>query len=380
VRPSPLVLAAAALTSGAALIAVAAEGCALPSFSLVIPPEAGPDTGAPEGGPPMVCNRATYPDPPGGMDDGTAIPTLVFALHSIDLGDTGATPGYDLDNVCTCAYDAGPSCSGASAQLTTYCDLPSGSGNTGIDNQAAKLFQLIELPVGQSVFGSSVFSLQADSGSWSMLFRIEGYNGMPNDPVVDVSLFPSSGLGGKTPAWDGNDVWNIVGTSVGDAGLASPRFHSNGAYVSQGTLVATMPTTQMTIHGGGLDVISIQLTAGVLTADLVQVNGLWHLKNGVIAARWALADVFKDIASYRDNNGVPICTNQIPTYTFAKSAICQDADILVDGTQPKSAPCDALSIGLGFTADPAVLGNIVDAGALTDGCPAANDPANDSCP
>jgi hypothetical protein len=136
----------------------------------------------------------------------------------------------------------------------------------------------------------------------------------------------------------------------------------------------------MTIHGGGLDVISIHLTAGVLTADLVQLNGQWHLKTGVIAARWALADVFKDIASYRDNNGAPICTSQTVTYTIAKQAICQDADILVDGTQPKSAPCDALSIGLGFTADPAVLGNIVDAGALTDGCPAATDPANDSCP
>jgi hypothetical protein len=378
VRPSPLVLAAVGLASGAALIAAAAEGCALPSFTLEIPPEGGADTGPPEAGPPP-CNRATYPDPPGGADDGGAGPTLVFALHSIDLGDMGTTPGYDLDNVCTCFDDAGPSCVGKSAQLTTYCDLPAGPGNQGIDNQSAKLFQLIEIPVGQSVFGSSVFSLQADSGSWSMLIRVEGYNGLPDDPAVDVALFPSSGLGGNKPAWNGNDIWPVVGTSVGDAGVASPLFHSNGAYVSQGMLVATMPTTEMTIHGGGLDSITVHLTAGVLTAHLVQINGQWHLQNGTLAARWALTDVFKAIGSYRDNNGKPICTDQIASYTLAKQAICQDADILVDGTQPKSAPCDALSVGIGFTADPAVLGTVVDAGALTPGCPAATDPSNDMC-
>jgi hypothetical protein len=267
---------------------------------------------------------------------------------------------------------------GKSAQLSTYCDQPAGSGNEGIDNQAAKLFQLIELPVGQSVFGSSVFSLQADSGAWSILIRVDGYNGLPDDPEVDVSLFPSGGLG-KKPAWDGNDTWPVVSTSVGDAGTSTPLFHSNGAYVSQGTLVATMPTSEMTIHGGGLDTITVRLTAGVLTARLVQINGLWHMQGGVIAARWALTDVFKAIGSYRDNNGAPICTSQVPTYTIAKQAICQDADILVDGTQPKSAPCDALSIGLGFTADPAVLGAVVDAGALSPGCPTGTDPSTDSC-
>ncbi len=376
-RSSLFVLAAVGLASFASALAVAAEGCALPSFTLVIPPEAGPDVGVPEAGPP-VCNRATYPDPPSGMDGGVSGPTLVFALRSIDIGDMGTTPGYDLDNTCTCLYDAGPSCTGASGQVSTYCDLPAGSGNEGIDNQASKLFSLIELPVGPAVFSSSVFSLQANSGAWSLLFRIEDYNGLPDDPSVEVTLFPTPGFGG-TPAWMGNDAWPVNASSV-DGGLSNPKYVSNGAYVAGGTLVASMPTAALTMHGGGYDAITIQLSAGVITAQLSQLNGLWYMKNGVIAARWALSDVFKALGSYRDNNGVPICTSDVPTYTIAKQAICQDADILVDGTQPKSAPCDALSIGLGFTADPALLGELSDGGVPSDGCSPATDPSNDSCP
>ena len=241
-RPSSLALAALSLLSGAAVLAAAIEGCALPGFTLELKPDAGPDATAPETGPPG-CVRATYPDPPGGGGDGGAsLPTaLVFALHSIDLGDGATVPGYDLDNVCTCLFDAGPSCVGRSPQASTYCDVPAGSANQGIDNQAAKLFQLIELPVGPSVFSSSVFSLQADAGHWSLLIRLEGYNGLMDDPQVDLALFPAGGLG-KKPGWDGSDVWPVVSTSV-DGGTSNPKYRSNGAYVSQGTLVATLPTS-----------------------------------------------------------------------------------------------------------------------------------------
>jgi hypothetical protein len=371
VRPSSLAFAALSALSCLAALAALANGCALPSFTLA-PPVV--DAGhAAETGPPG-CMRATYPDPPGGMDDGTALPGLVFAVHSIDMGDNGDTPGYDLDNVCTCFDDAGPSCTGRSPQLSTYCDATG-----GVDNQAAKLFELIELPLTSALFGSDYFSAKASEGVWSLLIQVVGYNGMPDDPQVQVALFPSSGLGGPTPAWNGDDVWLISGQSVGDGGVSTPLFTSNGGYVAGGVLVATLPTTEVTLAGASSETITVRLSAGVLTAQITQVGGMWALKSGIISARWALADVFKSLSSYRDNNGKPICTDSGYSYSVAKSTICNDADILVDGTQPKSAPCDALSIGLGFTADPAVIGPIADAGAVTDGCPPATDPANDSC-
>ena len=374
---SKLAFAALALGSAAAALSALLNGCVLPSFTLEVsaPVDAGHDVAMhPETGPPPSdCTPATYPDPPGGTDDGMSVGTLVFALHSIDLGDLGTIPGYDLDHVCTCTDDAGPSCKGASAQSSTYCDQP---GN-GIDNQAAKLFKLIQLPVGSGVFGSTVFSAQANAGRWSLLIRVDGYNGQPNDPDVRVAIFPSKGTA-VPPTWMGNDTWPVTAASVGDGGVTTPLFKSNGAYVTAGVLVATMPAGELTIQGGGPDTITVRLSAGVITGTLVG-PAPFHVQGGVFAGRWAITDVFDALSSYRDNNGKPICTDQI-TYSFAKTAICDDADILVDGTLPKSAPCDALSIALGFTADPALLGPVADAGTSTPGCPAATDPANDKCP
>ncbi len=331
------------------------------------------DASSEEAGPPSGCGGPTYPDPPGGTDSTMTIPGLVFALRTIDLGDMGDTPGYDLDDVCTCTDDAGPSCVGASPQPSTYCDAPG-----GVDDQAAKLFQLIELPVGSGSFGSAYFSAKANEGAWSLLVRLDGYSGMPDDPAVQVSLYDSAGL--LAPKWQGADAWPVTPGSVFvDAGVVSPRFTSSGAYVAGSVLVATLPTCVLTLRGGGVDQITIQLSAGVLTGKLVQMGGAWSLEDGVLAARWSLTDVFRSLSSYRDNNGQPICTNAT-TYSIAKGVICSDADILVDGTQPKSAACDALSFGLGFTADPALVGPVGAAGATPDGCSPASDPALDSCP
>lgn len=369
VRPSSLAFATLGLVSCAAAFAAMLNGCVLGSFSLAPTPDAGHDvTMMPETGPPPGCMRATYPDPPGGMDDGIDTPGLVFAVHSIDLGDMGTTPGYDLDNVCTCFQDAGGSCVGHSSVLSSYCDAMG-----GIDNAGAKLFMLLAL-AGPTV-SSMNYSKRADEGAWSFLIRVQGYNGKPDDPKVNVALYPSKGAKVKPPMWDGTDVFLAVPDSVGDGGVDDPSFKSNGAYVSGGVLVATIPNTELTITGGGSNTITIRLSAGVITGKLAQVNTLWHLQAGTLAARWPVTEVFNSLSSFRDNNGKPFCTNQV-AYALAKTRICDGADILVDGTQPKSAPCDALSIGLGFSADPVVLGGVSDAGALTDGCPAATDPAD----
>jgi hypothetical protein len=370
VRSSPLAALTLGLVSAAAVCAALLDGCVLPSFTLATNADAGPDAAMmPETGAP-TCVPVTYPDPPGGIDDGTNIGTLVFALRSVDFGDTGnGTPGYDLDHVCTCFRDAGNACSGK-ATPSTYCDA-----DGGVDNQASKLIGLVG-EFAASVFGSSVFSAQANSGKWTLLFRVDGYNGQPNDPAVNVALYPATGI--PMPNWDGFDQWPVVASSV-DGGVNAPYFVSDGAYVSNGVLVATMPTGELTIHGGGQDTITVRLSAGVITANLSQLGPSWRLQSGVFAGRWSLTEIFKSLSSYRDNNGKPLCTDQLVQYTVVKQLICQDADILVNDTMPKSAPCDALSIGIGFTADPALLGGISDAGVDSPGCPAATDPANDSC-
>jgi hypothetical protein len=368
VRPSSLALAFLGVSTCTAALLAGFSGCVLPSFTLA--PDGGHEDSGPP--PPPPCGF-TYPDPPGGMDDPSSdLPPIVIAMKTIDLGDLTGTPGYDLDHVCTCIEDAGPSCVGASLVATQYCDA-----DGGVDNSAAKLFQLLQ--TGGVAVDSLTFSNQIKSGGWTLLVRISGYNGKADDPKVDVDVFPSPGLGGM-PTWDGNDAWPISATSVGDdAGVSVPKYHANGAYVTKNTLVATMPTAEILFRGGTK--LDLKFSAGVITGTLESAGGIWSIKNGTLAARWPIAEVLRSIGSYRDNNDMPFCIDKNAlAWAIAKPAICRAADILIDGTQPKSSPCDAISMGIGFSTGPAALGPIVDGGGVSDGCAPSGDPANATCP
>lgn len=327
------------------------------------PGDAGPDTG------PAGCQSATYPDPPGGTD-GTSLPSIVVAVHTVNLGDMGTIPGYDLDNVCTCTDDAGPTCVGRTTQPGLYCDAPD-----GVHNQFAKIVQLIEIPLGEANFSSTAFSNNANAGDWTMLIEVDDYNGLKDDPAVTVSLYPCPGLG-VTPKWDGTDSWAVLDTDVTSLGM--PAYVSDGAYVSNQTLVATVPSVPITL-AGDKQTISLTLSGAVLTGQLAETNGQWRLIQGTLAARIGLQGFFQSLSAYRDNMGNPLCTDSGFLYSTAKTSVCNDADIPLSATEPSSATCDALSFGMGFTADPALRGPAVPAPTPTPGCPPATDPANDSC-
>ncbi len=394
-RPLKLIFAlcSAAGMAAAALAALTPmDGCVLPDFTLDAGGAEMDHTPPP---PPATCG-ATYPDPPGGPDQGPDAGTIVLAIHTIELGDDNPSappPGYDLDHTCTCFDGGGPTCVGRSPSPMTYCDA-----QNGIDDQTLQLVTLIQTALGAGSFGSAFFTAGAEQGKWTMLIEITGYNGAANDPVVQVALYPSPGFvagASPNPNWDGTDVWRISSESlvpgdggpdeipVGDGGLVA-RFQADGAYVAGGTLVATIPSSQLVFVGGSNSIFQLKLSDGVLTGELSQrvtsQGKVWTLKNGILAARWALGDLFDDLASYRDENGMPLCKT-MAGYNVAKAAICNEADILVDPNAPKSMACDALSFGLGFTADTANLGAVVDAGAMSDsGCADGESPAGDFCP
>jgi hypothetical protein len=371
VRALKLTLLGLVVAASAAFgLAAGIEGCFLPSFELGAP-DGGSD--AHEDAKPTGCVNAGYPDPPGGMDDGTSVGSIVLAVRTIDMGDMSATPGYDLDRYCTCQFDAGPSCVSASFNPMADCDGPN-----GIDNQLAGLVQLFQLAL-KGAFGSSYFSMGAEQGRWSLLVRVDGYNGEMDDPHVDVALYPSSGFEGDggMPSWAGSDQWKVLSSSIGDGGVADPLYKSKSGYVSQGTLVAAMPTGELNFSGT-TEQIKFRFSGAVITGQLTKTGNLWSIKGGVLAGRWPIAEVFKAVSSYRDNNGNPICRTTFG-YSTAKAQICTAPDILVDGTEPKSTPCDAVSFGFGYSAQAAVLGSTVASGKPATFCDAGNDPGDDTC-
>jgi hypothetical protein len=352
-----------------AAASAAMQSCLLPEFAVGTPPSPPPVDAGHEAAPMEPACGKTWPDPPGGPDMG-ANEGFVLAIRSIDMGE-GETdpPGYDLDRTCTCFDDGGPSC----VSPVQHCDAPG-----GVDNGAAALINLITFAVGSGNFGSSYFSSTANQGGWSVLLQVGDYNGMADDPSVTLTLYPSPGLGGATPAWEGSDAWSVSATAVTGGDITKPLYVSPGAYVANHVLVAAIPSVAMTISGG-TQTITITISDGVLTGTLTPVGNDWEISDGILAGRWAEPDIFAAFGSYRDNNGKPICTNLGFIYDEAKMAICNGLDIQVDSAGVTSLPCNALSLGIGFKAQSAVLGSVVKPPTPTPGCPPGTDPADDSC-
>jgi len=407
-----------------AIPAVSGTSCFVPGFELVevTPPGTGGSTsttsgmGGGDGGAGGLdpCSSARFPGPPASSDGGGDSVSFVVAFRSIDFGeeavqmkDGSSRPGlgYDLDGRCTCVEPGESSCV---APADDQCD-----GFGGIDNSISVLFETAA--AFSENFRSSYHSANAENGDWSILVRVEGYNGLANDDQVRVSLFTSSGLNenpcytgdDRIPDWDGSDQWPVMtasleplmgagggggGPQIGGSGtngtyicgdedeetkgnfsVSQPKFFDELAYVNGGILVASLPEAGLVLDGDGG---AIDLTAGFLTGRLRQEAGSWFVDDGTLAGRWASRDAFVAVSSL--GSGGTLCTDDT-LYQTLKQAVCDAQDITSQISGP-TAPCNAVSFGMAFSAEPAQLGFVYVPEPGNDTmCPPATDPANDTC-
>ena len=102
------------------------------------------------------------------------------------------------------------------------------------------------------------------------------------------------------------------------------------------------------------------------------------LTNGLIAGRFTMESMFQSLSEFRNGAGMPICRGD-SYYDSVKILVCNLRDISSEVPGPGAA-CDSISMGVGFTAQPAKLGAVGDNLAPSPGCPAETTPATDSCP
>jgi hypothetical protein len=391
------------------LAAALAASCAIPGFDLVDDVVAsggtagagasgggGSGTGAGGSG---SCGSLRWPDPPADTGpDGQSL-DIVVAVRAIDFGEgdvsMGPLIGYDLDSRCTCLGD-GPSCKQPMIMNdTVHCDGPGGR-----DNVVANLFHAAGMF--DPSFGSAGYSQDANDGAWSVLVRIQGYNGEPDDDQVSLSLFTSGGLDkdpcfvdGTMPAWDGNDAWPVDASSLEDPGAGgggagggggcgsppppgfsvdAPLYVDTAAYVSGSVVVASLPASGILLNDEGA---FIKLTGGFVTGRLAQEGGRWQLHEGILTGRWRMTDFFQALG-FMSAGGSPLCTDN-PIYALFKQAVCDARDLTADVSGP-TTPCDAISFAMGFEAEAAQLGWIYQGTGMPGGCPQETDPALDSCP
>jgi hypothetical protein len=311
--------------------------------------------------------------------------SFVVALHTIDVGfsDAGTSRlGYDLDKVWTGCNGGGPDGSvGPESCKAPVVGATHPDDNEGRDDYAIKLL-LALAAFDPAQFNAATVEQRLQDGTYSVLLQVLHYNGTPNDTNVSVALYGSSGIEGDAGAkWNGDDSWTVDDSfTVNDSGPVLPNHFDANAYVSGGTLVMHV-NFALSLGASGTGSFVISLTAGIITAQIVpQSNGTYALTNGQMAGRWNVGDLLSAVQAVTVS-GSDLCPGS-GYYTLIKGEACQYSDIMTDPTLDRTgATCDALSLGIGFTADPALIGAIVPSPVHTSPCyPDGGGPdAEDNC-
>lgn len=288
--------------------------------------------------------------------------------------------GLDLDGVCTASDtcelpDLPPSCKpGASA-------LPR-DGDYCRDNTFGRLEHAAALvPEVSTKYGLSHDRLNCDLcvGHYNFLIRVTGYNGKGNDDRVRIDLYPSPGLEKPLP-WDCTDPtwrtrpcfqpdmpWTIQSDKVteprGGPDLPSSTIVDENAYVREGYLFVSMPDdTLFWLPGdkGTAVAYPLRVRKGVVTAKLERgADGIWRLRDGIIGGR-TLGEDMKQ--SFRL---IGFCeTTDQEHFQLMTTFIDGNLDVLASGEKDPNKSCDAMSIGIGFTALQAKAGKLEDVAPL----------------
>jgi hypothetical protein len=309
---------------------------------------------------------------------------IVVGLKRLWLGETrppGAAAelepwqsfGLDLDGLCTSA--AGCSASPAAGACTSSGGARA-DGAGCRDNAFAELFPKLAATELGTVYGITEDKLNCGlhRGSFTLLIRISGYGGGLDDSNVRVDIYPSPGLEQPMPvACDGSVDWKgqlgwipplpwkvdqAVLDAGGSAASAPSKLADPAAYVKKGYLVARFPDgTPFALRGDSAPFsgLSLRLFKPVLTARIEQdSDGAWVLRDGLIAGRLRPQDFFTSIRE------AGFCSSTVgDAYEQLVSSFEAGLDLLTGDANIESAACDALSVGIGFEALQATLGDPV---------------------
>lgn len=358
-----------------ALLLCATSACAVYGSSLLLTGADGGDGGldaTPDAG--RSCEPARWPERPLADDPSQEDLDLLTGLASFGLtaSDDAGLGGYDLDSVCTCLGDPPEpeSCVPVKGALQ-HCDLDAGRDNSG----GALFSKFAQL----GVLGPGNINSAIKNGSGSVLFRVQGYNGKPNDTQVSLSIYASNGTipndaGDRPPPdFDGGDRWTVDTNSVvGSTGPPyAPTYVDTSAYVTYGVLVGHIDFP-FQIGTRSVSSVFVRLKGSVVVARLIASPSGWSL-DGLMVGRWPTGNFLTALQGIGDpfDKTQHLCGDS-GTYQTIKTQICRAADLTSDlQSDNKGAPCDAVSIAFSFRATPALFGPPELASPTTPPCGAA---------
>jgi hypothetical protein len=301
-----------------------------------------------------TCDPIVPPSAPTIKNAGDTI-DFTSAIRSIDLDEEDDEPrfGFDLDGKCSCTTD-GPGCTRPAYidSKKETCDDARGLDNgTGI-----ALARLNALASG--AISSILLNEGATQGYWSLLIRVRGYSGTPNDDHVNVAVYETPGL--TAPGWNGEDIWPIANNTVGSTGTVDePLNFDDKAYVRDGVVVARIPKTRLLLRASKLN-LPIDLFDLTISAKIAEASaGKWRLTEGTLAAKWSHPALFKGLSEFRYDTDLKkkLCRDDI-IYLQVKNFFCSSTDVLEDPSAGENAECNAISFGMRFDTESALLGMV----------------------
>ncbi len=251
---------------------------------------------------------------------------------------------------------------------TSHCDDSQGRDNAG----GALIQQFSQLT---SQLSTAKINSDIAQGLDSMILRVTNYNGTANDTQVSLAVFNSNGTVpltdaglNPTPKLDGTDQWGIDPASL--TGTPPPYVATNEddtAYVTGNVLVANVSFPFGLGESFGSNFL---LLDGAFLVGTITTTSSGYAITGVVTGRWDTRNLLTGMQGLKDplNPGMFLCGTD-PTYLGFKNAICGAADIASIATSDNTgAPCDALSLAVGFTSGAALLGGVLTHNPSPDPC------------
>jgi len=238
-----------------------------------------------------------------------------------------------------------PSSSDVCAPLPGASKSVHADGDNGIDNGWGSTVLPILAALTPSI--SKDVNARIAQGSAPLLLRFDGFSGELDLPSFGLAILDPAPL--AAAKLDGTDRWPVYARSFD--GLGRPAVAFPQSSLAAGALSTGPRGGPITLRlpGDGLD-LDVPIGAVRVTAR-VQPKGLAQgTISGVIPVD-AFAQSLRNAAARTSSS---FCSGS--TIEALLAQIRQAADILVDGSQDPAKACNGISIGIGFDAVPATIG------------------------
>lgn len=300
-----------------------------------------------------IVPPAPPPEKPG---DGAGV---VFAVDKLFLGETNRDGtlnkvngwkqyGYNLDGKVS-SLESKDLCkpSAGAAPNTVYPD-----GEQGIDNSFGK--NILPILLGLVPAPSTSVNESIAEGTFTVMLSMEKLGADASYNPLTTRLYAGADLG-QAPVWDGTDLWPVRPELLENpADITSSKVVFPQSYLVDNTWVSgTKGTVDLNLSVSGY-AINLSITSAVLTMELDP--GHKGAVNGTIAGVLETEALIEELKKVAGGFQPSLCEGSAIEGII--TLIRQSSDILKDGSQNPSLPCDGVSVGIGFTAKQVQLGAI----------------------